>query len=95
VTDTARPQTRLAWVTGAGRAVRRGTAVALGRGGWTVYLTARSTAAGRTGHLPGTVEETAGRAAAAPADDPGLLSLTGRALTVTGLAERYRLDVTR
>jgi NAD(P)-dependent dehydrogenase (short-subunit alcohol dehydrogenase family) len=47
VTDTARPQARLAWVTGASRGVGRGIAVALGRGGWTVYLTARSTVAGR------------------------------------------------
>jgi len=34
-------------------------AVALGQAGWVVYVTARSSAAGRTGHLPGTVEETA------------------------------------
>lgn len=34
-------------------------AVALGRAGWVVYVTARSSAAGRTGHLPGTVEQTA------------------------------------
>lgn len=37
----------------------RGIALALGRAGWTVYVTARSSAAGRTGHLPGTVEECA------------------------------------
>jgi NAD(P)-dependent dehydrogenase (short-subunit alcohol dehydrogenase family) len=34
-------------------------AAALGQAGWVVYVTARSSAAGRTGHLPGTVEETA------------------------------------
>jgi NAD(P)-dependent dehydrogenase (short-subunit alcohol dehydrogenase family) len=33
--------------------------VALGRAGWLVYLTARSSLAHQTGHLPGTVEETA------------------------------------
>ena len=32
---------------------------AAGPGRWVVYVTARSSAAGRTGHLPGTVEETA------------------------------------
>jgi NAD(P)-dependent dehydrogenase (short-subunit alcohol dehydrogenase family) len=50
---------RVAWVTGASRGVGRGIAVALGKAGWTVYVTARSSAAGRTGHLPGTVEATA------------------------------------
>ena len=39
--------------------MRRGIAVALRDAGWIVYVTARSSAAGRTGHLPGTVEETA------------------------------------
>lgn len=50
---------RVAWVTGASRGVGRGIALALGRAGWTVYVTARSSAAGRTGHLPGTVEDCA------------------------------------
>ena len=50
----ARP--RVAWVTGASRGVGRGVAIALGKAGWTVYVTARSTSAGPTGHLPGTVE---------------------------------------
>jgi len=50
---------RVAWVTGASRGVGRGIALALGHAGWTVYVTARSSAAGRTGHLPGTVEECA------------------------------------
>ena len=56
---------RVAWVTGASRGVGRGIAVALGRAGWTVYVTARSSAAGRTGHLPGTVEQTAAEVTAA------------------------------
>lgn len=46
-------------MTGASRGVGRGIAVALGRAGWTVYVTARSSGDGRTGHLPGTVEECA------------------------------------
>jgi NAD(P)-dependent dehydrogenase (short-subunit alcohol dehydrogenase family) len=50
---------RVAWVTGASRGVGRGVAVALGRAGWVVYVTARSSGPGRTGHLPGTVQETA------------------------------------
>ena len=50
---------RVAWVTGASRGVGRGIALALGRAGWTVYVTARSSSAGRTGHLPGTVEDCA------------------------------------
>jgi NAD(P)-dependent dehydrogenase (short-subunit alcohol dehydrogenase family) len=39
--------------------VGRGVAVALGAAGWVVYVTARSSRAGRTGHLPGTAEDTA------------------------------------
>ena len=53
------PGRRVAWVTGGSRGVGRGVAAALGQAGWVVYVTARSSAAGRTGHLPGTVEETA------------------------------------
>jgi NAD(P)-dependent dehydrogenase (short-subunit alcohol dehydrogenase family) len=69
------PGRRVAWVTGASRGVGRGVAVALGQAGWVVYVTARSSAAGRTGHLPGTVEQTAeavttsgGRGVAVPCD---------------------------
>ena len=65
-----RPGRRVAWVTGASRGVGRGVAVALGRAGWAVYVTARSSAAGRTGHLPGTVEDTA--AAVTAAGGPGV-----------------------
>jgi NAD(P)-dependent dehydrogenase (short-subunit alcohol dehydrogenase family) len=56
---------RVAWVTGASRGVGRGIAVALGRAGWIVYVTARSSAAGRTGHLPGTADGTADEVTAA------------------------------
>src|SRR5262249_57748895 len=59
------PPRRVAWVTGASRGVGRGVAVALGQAGWVVYVTARSSAAGRTGHLPGTVEQTADAVTAA------------------------------
>src|SRR5260370_24324559 len=59
MTDGA-PARRVAWVTGASRGVGRGAAVALGQAGWVVYVSARSSADGRTGHLPGTVEQTAG-----------------------------------
>ena len=38
--------------------------------------------------------EGVGRAVVALAGDPDLLSLTGRALEVTALAERYGIDVT-
>ncbi|WP_433040959.1 SDR family NAD(P)-dependent oxidoreductase [Dactylosporangium sp. CS-033363] len=51
---------RVAWVTGASRGIGRGIAVALGRAGWTVWITARSGgASGPTSHLPGTVEDAA------------------------------------
>src|SRR5262249_26966642 len=40
--------------------VGRGVAVALGAGGWTVWVTARSSRRfGSTSHLPGTIEDTA------------------------------------
>src|SRR2546429_7429338 len=72
------PPRRVAWVTGGSRGVGRGVAVALGEAGWVVYVTARSSADGRTGHLPGTVEQTAdavtaagGSRIAAPREHPG------------------------
>ncbi|MQA93827.1 MAG: SDR family NAD(P)-dependent oxidoreductase [Streptosporangiales bacterium] len=50
----------MALVTGASRGVGKGIAVALGRAGWTVWVTGRSSLTGpRTTALPGTVEETA------------------------------------
>lgn len=64
---------RVAWVTGASRGVGRGIAVALGGAGWTVYVTARSSAAGRTGALPGTVEETGEAVSAAGGTGVGLV----------------------
>ena len=88
----------MAWVTGASRGVGRGIAVALGRAGWTVYVTARSSSAGRTGHLPGTVEECAdaitaygGRGVAVVCDhrdDEAVAAVTGR---IAG--EHGRLDL--
>src|SRR5260370_5502216 len=61
----AAPSRRVAWVTGASRGGGRGVAVALGQAGWVVYGSARSSAAGRTGHLPGTVEQAADAVTAA------------------------------
>ena len=89
---------RVAWVTGASRGVGRGVAIALGRADWVVYLTARSSAAGRKGHLPGTVEETAAAVAAAGGfgvpvpcdhrDDEAVAAVAGK---IT--AEHGRLDL--
>ena len=51
---------KIALVAGATRGVGRGIALALGRAGWTVWVTGRSSRqGGPTSHLPGTVEETA------------------------------------
>jgi NAD(P)-dependent dehydrogenase (short-subunit alcohol dehydrogenase family) len=52
-------ESRVAWVTGASRGIGRGIAIALGAAGWTVWVTARSTDAASTSHLPGSVEQTA------------------------------------
>jgi NAD(P)-dependent dehydrogenase (short-subunit alcohol dehydrogenase family) len=89
---------RVAWVTGASRGIGRGTAVAFGHAGWIVYVTARSSAAGRTGHLPGTVEATAAAVSAAGGqgvavvcdhrDDPAVAAVAGRIA-----AEHGRLDL--
>ena len=46
-------------MTGASRGIGRGVAVALGRDGWTVWVSARSARAASTSHLPGSAEETA------------------------------------
>src|ERR1700750_1285804 len=59
------PPRRGAWGSGGSRGVGGGVAVALGQAGWVVYVTARSSAGGRTGHLPGTVEQTADAVTAA------------------------------
>src|ERR1700723_1359063 len=64
---------QVAWVTGASRGVGRGIAAALGAAGWAVYVTARSSAAGRTGHLPGTVEEAAAAVTAAGGQGTGIV----------------------
>jgi NAD(P)-dependent dehydrogenase (short-subunit alcohol dehydrogenase family) len=89
---------RVAWVTGASRGVGRGIAVALGGAGWVVYVTARSSGAGRTGHLPGTVEEAAAAVTEAGGqgvavrcdhrDDAAVAAVAGRIATAQG-----RLDL--
>jgi NAD(P)-dependent dehydrogenase (short-subunit alcohol dehydrogenase family) len=92
------PERRVAWVTGASRGVGRGVAVALGQAGWVVYVTARSSAAGRTGHLPGTVEQTAdavtaagGSGVAVPCDHRDDAAVKTVAARIT--ADHGRLDL--
>jgi NAD(P)-dependent dehydrogenase (short-subunit alcohol dehydrogenase family) len=78
--------------------VGRGIAVALGEAGWVVYLTGRSSAAGRTTRLPGTVEESAAAVSAAGGlgigvicdhrDDGAVAAVAGRIS-----AEQGRLDL--
>ena len=76
----------------------RGIALALGRAGWTVYVTARSSAAGRTGHLPGTVEECAQAITARGGRGVGVVCDHRDDEAVTAVAERIaaahgRLDL--
>src|SRR5438552_4936631 len=92
------PPRRVAWVTGGSRGVGRGVAVALGQAGWMVYVTARSSADGRTGHLPGTVEQTAdavtaagGLGIAAPCDHRDDAAV--RAVSARITADHGRLDL--
>ena len=92
------PPRRIAWVTGASRGVGRGVAVALGQAGWVVYVTARSSADGRTGHLPGTVEQTAdavteagGLGVAVPCDHRDDAAVRAVAARIT--ADHGRLDL--
>ena len=89
---------RVAWVTGASRGVGRGIAVALGGAGWVVYVTARSSAAGRTTRLPGTVEAAAeavsaagGRGVAVVCDHRDDAAVAEVAERIT--AEQGRLDL--
>lgn len=89
---------RIAWVTGASRGVGRGIAVALGRAGWTVYVTARSYANGRTSHLPGTVEESAEAVTAAGGRGVGIVCDHRDDAAVAAIAQRIgaqcgRLDL--
>ena len=89
---------RVAWVTGASRGVGRGIAVALGAAGWAENVTARSSAAGRTGHLPGTVEEAAAAVTAAGGHGAGIVCDHADDAAVTAVArriggERGRLDL--
>jgi NAD(P)-dependent dehydrogenase (short-subunit alcohol dehydrogenase family) len=92
------PARRVAWVTGASRGVGRGIAIALGDAGWIVYVTARSSAAARTGHLPGTVEETADAVTAAGGKGVAVSCDHGDDAAVAAVAERIaaaegRLDL--
>jgi NAD(P)-dependent dehydrogenase (short-subunit alcohol dehydrogenase family) len=90
---------KVALVAGATRGAGRGTAVALGEAGATVYCTGRSTAARRSEYdRPETIEETAalvtaaggnGIAVAADHLDPGAVAELARRID----SERGRLDV--
>src|SRR5882724_417628 len=82
------PPRRVAWVTGGSRGVGRGVAIALGQAGWVVYVTARSSAGGRTGHLPGTVEQTADAVPCDHRDDAAV-----RAVAARITADHGRLDL--
>jgi NAD(P)-dependent dehydrogenase (short-subunit alcohol dehydrogenase family) len=83
---------RVAWVTGASRGVGRGIALALGGAGWTVIVTARSSAAGRTGHLPGTVEETAADVSAAGGEGIAMVCDHTDDAAVGAVADRIATD---
>ena len=79
-------------MTGASRGVGRGVAIALGRAGWTVYVTARSSAAGRTGHLPGTAELTAAAVTEAGGDGIAVICDHRDDAAVAGVADRISAD---
>jgi NAD(P)-dependent dehydrogenase (short-subunit alcohol dehydrogenase family) len=83
---------RVAWVTGASRGVGRGVAIALGQVGWTVYVTARSSADGLTGHLAGTVEATAAAITDAGGDGVAVICDHRDDAAVVGVADRIRTD---
>jgi len=83
---------RVAWVTGASRGVGRGIAAALGAAGWAVYVTARSSAVGRTGHLPGTVEEAAAAVSAAGGQGAGIVCDHADDAAVAAVARRIRAE---
>jgi NAD(P)-dependent dehydrogenase (short-subunit alcohol dehydrogenase family) len=87
-----RAERRVAWVTGASRGVGRGVATALGRAGWVVYVTARSSAAARTGHLPGTAAETADAVTAAGGHGIAVVCDHRDDEAVAGVAARISAD---
>ncbi len=92
-------QSKVAVVTGASRGGGKAIAIELGTGGWTVYVTGRSTRGGTTTeNLPTTVEETAeavtsagGHGIAARCDHSKVAEIDG---LVAGLEkERGRIDL--
>lgn len=83
---------RVAWVTGSSRGIGRGIAVALGQAGWVVYGTARSSAAGRTSHLPGTVESTADALTAAGGLGIGIVCDHRDDIAVANVARRIEAE---
>jgi NAD(P)-dependent dehydrogenase (short-subunit alcohol dehydrogenase family) len=87
MTNDERPLAgKVALVAGATRGGGRGIAVELGAAGATVYVTGRSSAAGRSDlGRPETIEQTAAAVTAAP----GVMAKTGRALATWGLYQEY------
>jgi len=83
---------RVAWVTGASRGIGRGVAIALGRAGWTVYVTARSSGGSLTGHLPGTVETAAAAITAAGGHGIGVPCDHRDDAAVAAVADQIKLD---
>ena len=83
--------TRVAWVTGASRGIGKGIARALGKEGWTVYITARSAAAA-AGGLPGTVEETAQEVSAAGGQGVAVVCDHADDAAVAATAERIAAE---
>lgn len=85
---------RVAWVTGASRGVGRGIARALGRVGWTVCVTARSTSGGTT-PAPGTVEATAQEVSAGGGRGIAVVCDHGNDAAVAAVAERIAAELGR
>src|SRR5262245_58327516 len=83
---------RVAWISGASRGVGRGIAIALGQAAWVVYATARSSRGSPTGHLPGTVEETAAAVTAGGGDGIGSACDHRDDAAVAGVAERISAE---
>jgi NAD(P)-dependent dehydrogenase (short-subunit alcohol dehydrogenase family) len=83
---------RIALVTGASRGVGRGVAVALGRAGWTVYVTARSSSVRATSHLPGSVSAVAQEISDAGGRGIGLVCDHTEDEATSGVAEQIARD---
>jgi dehydrogenase/reductase SDR family protein 1 len=86
-------ENKIALVTGASRGVGKGVVLGLCEAGATVYFTARSTrAAGTTGGLPGTIEETAEEAARLGGEAIGLVCDHRDDAQTQAVLDRIRAD---